>query len=68
MEIYVCDDHAGHWPVGVCSIVVANSEPEARGLLKAELHEHGLDENKPFTLRKLNTEKPKAFVIHDGDY
>jgi hypothetical protein len=68
MDVFVCDDHAGHWPVGVCSIVIAHSEHEARGLLKAELHEHGLDESKPFTLRRLSMEKPKAFVIRDGDY
>lgn len=68
MDVYVCDDHDGHWPVGVCSIVVANSEHEARGLLQAELHEHGLDEKKPFTLRRLNTDAPRAFVIRDGDY
>lgn len=68
MEIYICTDHAESYPVSVCSVVVANSEHEARGLLRAELHEHGLDENKPFTLRRINTASPKAFVIQDGDY
>lgn len=68
MEVYVCDDHDGHFPVGVCSIIIANSEDEARGLLAAELRGHGLDERKPFTLRRLNTDQPKAFVIRDGDY
>ena len=67
MEIYTCVDHDGHW-VGVASVVVANSEPEARGLLQAALHEHGLDEQKPFTLRRLNTSSPRAFVLQDGDY
>jgi hypothetical protein len=67
MEVYVCTDHRGHYPVGVCSIVFANSEHEARGLLLAELHEHGLDKGN-FTLRKLSMDKPKAFVLNDGDY
>jgi hypothetical protein len=68
MEVYVCTDHDGHFPVGVCSVVVAHSEAEARGLLKAELHKLVLDENKPFTLRRLSLESPKAFVLLDGDY
>lgn len=68
MDVYVCTDHDGHWPVGVCSVVVAGSEHQARGLLQAELHEHGLDERKPFTLRRLSLEQPKAFVLLNGDY
>lgn len=69
MDVFVCDDHAGHWPVGVASVIVANDEAEARGLLVAELKRHGLDGTKPpFTLRKLNTSAPRAFVIRDGDY
>lgn len=68
MNIYVCTDHDGHYPVGVCSVVVAASETEARDLLRAELHEHGLDETKPFTLRPLNIERPRAFLLLDGDY
>jgi hypothetical protein len=65
MNVYVCDDHHGHYPVGVCSV---EHEDQARDLLKAELRSHGLDPNKPFTLRKLNTAEPRAFVILDGDY
>lgn len=67
MDVYTCTDHDGH-SIGVASVVVANSEPEARGLLKAALHEHGLDENKPFMLRRINTETPRAFVLQDGDH
>lgn len=67
MNVYVCTDHDGHY-VGVASVVVANSEPEAAALLKAQLHEHGLDETKPFTLRLIQTERPQAFVLQDGDY
>lgn len=68
LNIYVCTDHDGHYPVGVCSVIVAFSEHTAREMLRGELHEHGLDENKPFTLRRLNTTDPKAFVLLDGDY
>ena len=68
MNLYVCTDHDGHYPVGVCSIVVAASEAEARDLLVPELRSHGLDPNKPFSLRLINMEKPRAFVLLDGDY
>lgn len=68
MNIYTCTDHDGHWPVPVASVVVANSEAEARALLMAELREHGLNEKEPFTLRQIQTESPQAFVLSDGDY
>lgn len=68
MNIYVCTDHDGHWPVGVCSVVVANDESEASCLLGLALREHGLNGNKPFTLRRLSTDSPKAFVLLDGEY
>lgn len=68
MQIYVCDDHEGHYPAGVCSVIVAEHEDQAKDLLRAELRSHGLDPNKRFTLRRLNTNEPRAFVILDGDY
>jgi hypothetical protein len=68
MKIYTCTDHEGHWPVGVCSVIVANSEEEAAKLLAIELHKHGLHKNKPFTLQELDTTSPRAFVLRDGDY
>jgi hypothetical protein len=68
IEIYVCTDHDGYYPVGVCSVVTAGSEDEARRLLQAALHEHGLDETKPFTLRRLSTDSPRAFVLLNGEY
>lgn len=68
MNIYVCTDHDGHYPVGVCSVIIATSETEAADLLKGELAEHGLNFDKPFSLRKLNGDEPKAFVLLDGQY
>lgn len=67
LNVYTCNDHDGHW-VGAASVVVAETEEIARDLLKAELKEHGLDYHKPFTLRRINTSHPKAFVLQDGDY
>lgn len=68
MNVYVCSDHDGHYPVGACSVVVADDEGQAADLLRAELVSHGLDPNKGFTLRRLNTDERRAFVILDGDY
>jgi len=70
MNIYVCTNHDGFFPVGVASVVVANDEDEARNLLDTALHVHGLDpEKKPrYTLRKINSTEPRAFILLDGDY
>lgn len=67
MNIYTCTDHDGHW-VGVASVVVADNEDQARSLLTAELKTHGLDGAKPFTLRRINANAPRAFILQDGDY
>lgn len=67
MQVFVCTDHDGHYPVGVCSVVVAEDEEKARALLVAELTTHGLKAGKGFSLRRLNIEQPRAFVILDGD-
>jgi hypothetical protein len=68
MNVYVCTDHDGHWAVGVASVVVAENEEQARTLLVAELATHGLKQVDPFTLRRIATDAPKAFVLNDGDY
>lgn len=67
LNVYTCTDHEGHW-AGVASVVVAETEDVARDLLIAELKEHGLRQVRPFTLRRINTAHPKAFVLQDGDY
>ena len=67
LNVYACTDHDGHWPVGVASVIIATNEDEARDLLLAELKAHGLKDT-PFTLRRLQTDRPQAFVLLDGDY
>lgn len=67
LQAFACTDHDGHYPVGVASVVFAEDEAQARALLAAELREHGLKDER-FTLRRLNSTKPKAFVLQDGDY
>lgn len=68
MRVFVCDDHEGFFPVGVCSVIVADTEARAAELLRAKLIEHGLTKNQNFTLRELNVSEHRAFIINDGDY
>lgn len=67
MNVYTCKDHAGRWPVGACSVVVAWDEPEARRLLAAVLKEANLDPD-GFTLQLLDLSEPKATILLDGNY
>lgn len=68
MNVYVCTDHECFYPVGACSVVIAKSEDEARGLLQAALRERGLRKEESFSLQELNLEKPEAHILLDGDY
>lgn len=67
MQVYTCKDHAGHWPVGACSVVVAWDERQARELLAASLRDAGLDPD-GFTLQLLDLSEPKATILLDGNY
>lgn len=67
MKLFTCTDHDSIWPVGVASIVLAESEDNARELLTAELCERSLG-NKPFTLQEVAIDKPQAIVLKDGNY
>lgn len=67
MNVYTCKDHAGRWPVGACSVVVALNEDHARRLLIKELVAAGLDTD-GFTLQLLDLSDPKATILLDGDY
>lgn len=67
-RLWVCTDHATFWPVGGASIVMADTEDEARELLKAALREKLLNAEQPFTLTELNISIPFARVLCDGYY
>ena len=67
MNVYTCVDHGGHWPVGVASVVVAQSEYRARQLLEAALSKEGLS-HRGFTLQELDTSKAHAVILNNGDY
>lgn len=68
MKVYVCQDHQGHWPVGVASIVVAETEEDARTLLINRLAKHSIEQTEPFTLLPVDLAYPEAYVLCDGNY
>jgi hypothetical protein len=68
LNVYTCTDHSGHWPVGVASIVVAETEMDAKCLLVTELASHGIKQDEDFTLVKPDTSCARAIVLRDGDY
>lgn len=68
MKFFTCTDHAGHWPVGVASIVLAEDEEEAWKQLSFALALKGLSGDKPFTLVEVPLTTKTAIVLNDGDY
>lgn len=68
LYVYTCTDHAYHFPVGVASVVVAESEGRARQLLRDELRKRGLDANKAFTLQQLDVTREGAYTLREGNY
>ncbi len=68
MAVYISTDHAGFYPVGTASVVVAESEREARLMLMAALFSAGLDGKEPFTLQEIDITKPGATILRNGDY
>jgi len=68
MKVWTCNDHKGFY-VGACSVVVADTEDQARELLEQELKDRGLSgSGNPFTLNLLDVSIPCAHVLIDGDY
>lgn len=69
MRVFYSTDHTGFWPVGVCSVVVAEHEDQARDLLRRELIAHKLDPDKQeFTLHEIDTTQIHATILLDGEY
>ncbi len=72
MKLFYSTDHAGHWPVGVASIVVAENEDDARRLLAEALAAEGLraqsSRDDGFTLHEIDLSKGHAIVLNNGDY
>lgn len=57
--------------LGSISVVIAEDETQAIALARAQLATHGIkqkhiDETK--VMRELLIDKPRCYVLHDGDY
>lgn len=70
LKVFTCNDHDCHYPVGVCSVVVAKDKRHGKRLLDKGLIAAGL---RPFaeceyTLDVVDTTAPHANVILDGNY
>lgn len=68
LKVFTCTDHDHRYPVGVCSIVVASDEAEAREQLDIALVLNGLDPRRPYTLQEVKTTVRSAQVLLTGDY
>lgn len=68
MRIFTSSDHDGVWVCGV-SVVVAETEPQARNMLLAALRTAGVHEPKDdFTMVEIDPTKAHAYVLDNGDY
>lgn len=68
LRIWTCTDHEGHWTVGSASVVVAETEDQARVLLVHALRGHGIVTTlDKFTLTEIEM-YPHAIVLNDGSY
>lgn len=68
LKLWFCTDHAAHY-VGGASIVVAETERQARALLIEELRAHGLRQPEgDFTLVLVDLTQQAAIVLANGDY
>lgn len=65
LQVWVSTDHDGHWRSGA-SVMVAQSEMEARVVLSEALDRTGLSAD-AFTLRAVPLDRPLALVLVDGD-
>jgi len=71
LQVFTCNDFAGHWPVGTAAVIVATSAAEADTILRDELHKHGLlDENPPgsYTIVGMAFMKGSVRILSDGEY
>jgi hypothetical protein len=69
-RVWTVTDHDGHWPVGVASVVVADSEERARMVLDGQLEADGLRPfaQAPYTLIEVPLDREHAVVLCNGEY
>lgn len=68
MRVWATTDFEGFYPVGTCALAVADTEDEAREVLKLVISGRGLPDPKDFTLQEIDTSTKAAWVLLDGNY
>lgn len=70
MKVFISTDHDYIYPVGVCSVIVAETHSMAIELLDIELIAEGLQPyaKSPYTLVEVDLTSPSAKVLLNGDY
>jgi hypothetical protein len=68
MKLYACTDFVGKWPVGTAAVILADTDEQARELLRIELKAAGLGNQNDFRLYKIPQTKCMAVILLDGDY
>lgn len=71
MKIWTCNNHVGQWPVPTASVIVAETEEEARKLMREMLEELDLGTRREvdsFDLVELDVTIAHVVVLSDGDY
>ncbi len=69
MYVYYCDNFAGHNPVGVSAIVVAEDIHVAKLLLETELAKDGLEQKLEYEQIKLLTRSTRQVkILNNGEY
>jgi hypothetical protein len=69
MRVWSCNDHDRHYPVPAASVIVAETQEQARALLVEALKKCGVHQRQDdFTLVEIDTAKSAAHVLADGDY
>lgn len=72
MKLYTCINHPGHWPVPTATIILAESNGEARAMIDQSLREAHIrmDDWKlsDYKLVEVDMSIKQAIVLSDGDY
>jgi hypothetical protein len=68
MKLFTCTDHDSFYPVGVSSIILADSKEEAAWQLSIALGLRGLEPEKGFTLEEVDLTVRTAIILNDGNY
>jgi len=70
MKVYYCNNFKGHWPVGVCALIIAPDPETGMEMLNMKLNSLGLRQGQfnSLILTEVDVKHPDVLVINNGDY